>query len=82
MSTKIIKKLKDREDKIELTNSEFNFMNSLDTVDRSFKYYLEELKKEFLHTIAIRNGYKMEDQVELTIDLKSEDHILIIKKLK
>jgi hypothetical protein len=68
--------------KIELSNPEFTFLNSIDTVQRSFNYYCDQLKTEFLQIIAIREGgFKSTDELEVTVDLKSEDHILTVKKL-
>jgi len=66
--------------KVKLSDPEFNFMSSLDVVDRSFRYYLDELKKEYLLTIAVKNGYEVNDNLEVSIDLKNKSHLLTIKK--
>lgn len=81
MSTKLKDQMDKQPKKITLTNDEFGYLNSLDTVGRSFDYYINELKTGFLQTIAMRSGYTSADQLELSIDLKSETHELTINKV-
>lgn len=81
MSDKIGKKVADKSKQFPLTNAEFNFITELDAVGRSFEHYNQQLKNDYLQTIILRLGYKPEDNLELTIDLKSEDHILSVTKL-
>lgn len=81
MSTKIINKLKNPPEKIVLDKAEFSYINALDAVGRSFDHYIRGLKTEFLQIIALRNGWKpQDDQLELTIDLRDESRELLVKK--
>jgi hypothetical protein len=80
MSTKIIKKL-EKPNKITLTEPEFSYMNSLDTVGQSFAYYINQLKLQYLRDITVRNGWTIDDELELTIDLKDESHELSVKPI-
>lgn len=81
MSSKITKKVEDTSKQFPLTNAEFNFITSLDAVGRSFEHYNKQLKTDYLQTITLRLGYAPDDNLELTIDLKSEDHLLTVTKL-
>ncbi len=54
----------------------------MDTVERSFVFYFGKLKTNYLQGIAIKLGYLEKDQLEFTIDLKSDNKELTIKKIK
>jgi hypothetical protein len=81
VSDKINQKLADNTTQFPLSNAEFAYINSLDTVGRSFEHYISQLKRDYLHTLALNNGYKSEDNLELSIDLKDESRILTVNKL-
>ena len=81
MSDKIKKQVAKNNKDVVLTDVEFTFMNSLDVVERSFAYYLQQLKTEYLQTIAINNGFTVDDKLQLSIDLKDESKTLKIEKV-
>lgn len=81
MSDKINRKVGSKTQSIPLTNAEFAYINSLDAVGRSFEYYIKQLKSEYLQGLTLRMGYKADDNLEMTIDLKDEAHLLIVTKL-
>lgn len=81
MSDKIAKQLQNKPKKIELDNAQFNYMNTLETIQQSFDYYMNQAKTEFLQMIALKNGYTAADNIQLSIDLKSEDHLLTVSKI-
>lgn len=81
MSNKIKKQLAQNEKKITIDDIELKYLNDIDTVERSFVYYYGRLKTNYLQQLAIKNGYSLEDELEFSIDLKSDSKELTIKKL-
>lgn len=65
---------------IKLTDAEFGYINSLETVGTSFAFYIQQLKTNYLQTIAIAHGYKKDDELEISIDLKGLSHEMTVKK--
>lgn len=82
MSKKIKVTVEENSRSIELTPAEFAYITSLDTVMRSFEHYSRQLKQKYLQTIAIKHGYKADEDIEVSIDLKNEARILTVTKLK
>jgi len=79
MSEKIKSSLKTKRFTIE--GYQLQYLNDIDTVQRSMNYYQDQLKTNYLQQIAVRLGYKADDQLEFTIDLKSDSRELKIKKI-
>ena len=69
MSKKLDKQL-NSEKKFIINPEEFAYINSLDTVGRSFEHYINSLKTEYIKMVSVRLGYRPEDTLEFSIDLK------------
>lgn len=81
MSDKI-KKHQQSNKKIVLTDVEFAYLTSLDTVGQSFAYYISQLKTSYLQTLLVERGISTDKQYELSIDLKDESHVLTVSEVK
>ena len=64
-----------------ISQQEFNFLNSMDTIGYSFNHYMNQLKGEFTKMIAFRLGYGAETDLEFSIDLKDPKRELTIKPM-
>jgi len=82
MSNKIKKKLAETDKKYIIDDVEMGYLNDLDTVQRSFVYYHDQLKTNYLQQLAVRLGYLPSDKLEFTIDLKDPKKELTIKRVK
>lgn len=81
MSTKIKKQLEEVEKKFIIDDADFSFLTNLDNVQRGSDYWFNQLKTEYIKQVAVKLGYSLEDKLEFSIDLKSPDKELTIKKL-
>jgi hypothetical protein len=81
MSKKLDEKLANNSRDIQLTPDEFAYISSLDQVMRSFEHYSNELKRDYLRTVALNHGFIPQDSFEVTIDLMSETHVMTVTKL-
>lgn len=84
MSKKINDQLKQSDSegkKYIISQQEFNFLNSMDTIGYSFNHYMNQLKGEFTKMIAFRLGYGAETDLEFSIDLKDPKRELTIKPM-
>lgn len=82
MSNKIKRQLEETDKKYILEDNEMGFLNDLDTIQRSFNYYQDQLKTNYLQQIAARLGYSAQDTLEFSIDLKDEKKELTVKIVK
>jgi len=82
MSEKLKQKQSANDKKYVLEDSEMGYLNDLDTVQRSFNYYQDQLKTNYLQQVAVRLGYLPTDELEFSIDLKDAKKELTIKRLK
>jgi hypothetical protein len=81
MSTKIKKQLEEVEKKFIIDDTDFSYLTNLDNVQRGSDYWFNQLKTEYIKQVAVKLGYSLEDKLEFSIDLKSPDKELTIKKL-
>lgn len=81
MSTKIKKQLEEVEKKFIIDDADFSYLTNLDNVQRGSDYWFNQLKTEYIKQVAVKLGYSLEDKLEFSIDLKSPDKELTIKKL-
>lgn len=82
MSEKLKKKLAETDKKYIIEDFEIKYLNDLDTVQRSFIFYLEQLKTNYLYGVSQRLGYLPEDKLEFSIDLKDSKKELTVKRIK
>jgi hypothetical protein len=81
MSKKLNKTLAEQSKTHVIDDVEFSYLIDLDTIGRSFAYYNDQLKTNYLHQVALRLGYQRGDDLEFSIDTKSEKKELTIKVL-
>lgn len=85
MSNKIKQSLNKQPKEFELTNYQFDFLNSSDNLRQAALQVakgMQLLTSQYLKVLATENfGYAPEDDLEFGIDLKDESHILYIKVL-
>lgn len=81
MSDKLKKKLAETDKKYTLDDMEMGFLNDLDTIQRSFNYYQDQAKTNYLQQIAVKLGYLPTDKLEFSIDLKDPKKELTIKRV-
>lgn len=81
MSEKLKKIQAKNEQKYTIEDSEMGFLNDLDTVQRSFNYYQDQIKTNYLQQIAVRLGYLPSDKLEFSVDLKDPKKELSIKRI-
>jgi hypothetical protein len=82
MSEKLKKKLAETDKKYVIEDIEMGFLTDLDTIQRSFNYYQNQAKTNYLQQLAVRLGYLPTDQLEFSIDLKDPKKELTIKRIK
>lgn len=82
MSDKLKKKLAETDKKYVIEDIEMGFLNDLDTIQRSFNFYQNQAKTNYLQQLAVRLGYLPTDQLEFSIDLKDPKKELTIKRVK
>jgi hypothetical protein len=82
MSEKLKKKLAETDKKYVIEDIEMGFLIDLDTIQRSFNYYQNQAKTNYLQQLAVRLGYLPTDQLEFSIDLKDPKKELTIKRIK
>jgi hypothetical protein len=71
-----------KDDSVQISEIQLQFLTGVDTVQRSVNYYHDQIKTEYLRQIALEHGYSLEDNLEFAIDLKSEERQLTIKKIE
>lgn len=81
MSEKLKRKLAETDKKYTIEDIEMGFLNDLDTIQRSFNYYQDQAKTNYLQQIAVRLGYLPTDKLEFSIDLKDTKKELTVKRL-
>jgi hypothetical protein len=82
MSNKIKQSLAKKPNKHELSNYQFDMLNSIDRFRMSFDHYAQQLESQYLKVLATEQfGYDPADDLEFNIDLKSESHELTVKVL-
>lgn len=81
MSDKLKKKLAETDKKYTLDDMEIGFLNDLDTIQRSFNYYQNQAKTNYLQQVAVKLGYLPTDKLEFSIDLKDPKKELTIKRV-
>lgn len=81
MSDKLKKKLAETDKKYTLDDMEMGFLNDLDTIQRSFNYYQDQAKTNYLQQVAVKLGYLPTDKLEFSIDLKDPKKELTIKRV-
>lgn len=81
MSEKLKQKQAQNEQKYTLEDSEMGYLNDLDTVQRSFNYYQDQLKTNYLQQVAVRLGYLPADKLEFSVDLKDPKKEITIKRV-
>lgn len=82
MSKKLQDKLAEKEKKYTIEDYEMGFLNDLDTIQRSFNYYQDQAKTNYLQQLAVRLGYLPTDKLEFSIDLKDSKKELTIKVVR
>lgn len=66
----------------ELSNADFAYLVSADRIRSSYQHYMQGLMSEFMKIKAVNDfGYKAEDDLQFSIDLADESHILTVTKL-
>jgi len=81
MSQKIKKQIEEVEKKYTIDDVDFQYLTNLDNVQRGSDYWFNQLKTEYIKQVAVKLGYSLDDELEFSIDLKSPDRELTIKKL-
>jgi hypothetical protein len=81
MSKKIKAQLAETEQKYTIEDVEMQYLVDIDNVQRGSDHWFNQLKTNYIQQIAFRLGYLPEDQLEFTIDLKSPQKELTIKKI-
>jgi hypothetical protein len=82
MSEKLKKLQAEVDKKYVIEDYEMGFLNDLDTIQRSFNYYQDQAKTNYLQQLAVRLGYLPTDKLEFSIDLKDPKKELTIKVVK
>lgn len=82
MSKKLQDKLAETEKKYIIEDFEMGFLNDLDTIQRSFNYYQDQAKTNYLQQIAVHLGYLPSDKLEFSINLKDSKKELTITRIK
>lgn len=81
MSQKIKEQIEQVEKKHIIDDVDFQYLTNLDNVQRGSDHWFNQLKTEYIKQVAVKLGYSLEDELEFSIDLKSPDKELTIKKL-
>lgn len=79
MSDKLRKSLPNKDSHI-ITEPQFDFLKSLETMQRSNNYYFQRLITQYLKDIADELGYDSEANLEFNLDLNTDTRELTIKE--
>lgn len=83
MSERIKSKMKKNDDNnkvVIISKVDFRYLNSIANIRHSVDYYLSQVQSEYLKILSLGLGYKIEDDLEFSIDLKDESRALTIHK--
>jgi len=81
MSNKLKQSLAAKPKTVVIDEMDMKFLNDIDTIQRSFAYYHEQLKSNYLYQVASKFGFSITDKLGFSIDLRDEKRELTVKKL-
>lgn len=60
---------------------EFGFMTDITNMQYTMNHYYDQLKNNYLQQVAMRLGYELNDDLEISIDMKSDKREITVKKV-